>query len=416
MKIALAPEGTRGDVFPLLDLGSALAEAGHRVVVCAPPGFREAVEARGVEFRAVGSDMHEILSAHAGSITRGGARLVRTAQRCAREVLERQLAELPDACADADLILGAGIQLVGPTAAELHSVPYRYVVYCPMALPSSHYPPFLIGGARLPRLGNRMAWWLTRAALGRSLGGRLSRARRALGLEPVSDLFRHLVSIRPIIAVDPELARLPDDCAIAATQVRCLHAMESEPLPEKLQHFLDAGAPPVYFGFGSMTDPEPERTTRLLVDVAEQLGVRALISQGWADYGSGPLPASVMSVGSVSHAELFPRVAAVVHHGGAGTTTMAARCGAAQIVVPHAADQHYWGRRVWELGLGPQLLPRRRLTQEALASRLRETLDSEVVQLRAVALGARLRERLDAEPPAVQLLEEFDTGERSSPA
>jgi UDP:flavonoid glycosyltransferase YjiC (YdhE family) len=146
-----------------------------------------------------------------------------------------------------------------------------------------------------------------------------------------------------------------------------------------------------------MTDPEPDRTTRLLLDAISDLGCRALISEGWAGYGRVALPDGVQAVGSVSHAELFPRVAAVVHHGGAGTTTMAARSGVPQLVVPHGADQFYWGKRVRLLGLGPPPLPRRRLTRERLARLLAQMLDNEVLAERARELGARLRSRLGPE-------------------
>jgi len=144
-----------------------------------------------------------------------------------------------------------------------------------------------------------------------------------------------------------------------------------------------------------MTDPAPGATTALLLDAIASLGCRALLARGWAGLAEGPLPEGVMAVGSVSHAALFPRVAAVVHHGGAGTTTTAARAGAPQLILAHVLDQFYWAKRVEELGLGPPALPRRRLTARSLARALALLLDNEVVTERARELGARLRgERL----------------------
>jgi vancomycin aglycone glucosyltransferase len=397
MKIALAPEGSRGDVFPMLDLGAGLVCDGHEVVICAPPGFRSVTEERGLEFRSTGSDVHAFLAAHADALARGRLRLARAAHLWLAEILDREFESLPEATADADLVIGAGLQLAGPSAAERRGIPYRYLLYCPALLPSAAHAPIPMTLQSLPRWANRLGWTVARAFYNRRLGPDLNRRRAGLGLGPVPDVFRYLVSERPILAADAELASAADDHPVAVTQIGCLHAMDPTPLPEKLESFLDSGPPPVFLGFGSMTDPDPDATTRLMFEAISDLDCRALISEGWAGYGRGALPDRVQTVGSVSHARLFPRVSAVVHHGGAGTTTMAARCGVPQLVVPHGADQFYWGRRVRLLGLGPPPLPRRRLTRERLAALLAQTLENEVLAERARELAVRLRSRLGPE-------------------
>jgi UDP:flavonoid glycosyltransferase YjiC (YdhE family) len=111
----------------------------------------------------------------------------------------------------------------------------------------------------------------------------------------------------------------------------------------------------------------------------------------------------VLAIGSVSHARLFPRLAAIVHHGGAGTTTTAARAGAPQIVVPHLFDQMYWGERVTALGLGPPQIRRPELTAERLALALREVLENEVILERTQGLARRLADwHAQAPDPALQ--------------
>jgi len=204
--------------------------------------------------------------------------------------------------------------------------------------------------------------------------------------------------------VDAPLAPVPADCPVAHDQIRCLHPSRGEPLPEKLEAFLDSGPPPVYLGFGSMPDPHPTRTTRQLVEAVAGLGCRALISRGWADLGDGPLPEGVMAIGPVSHASLFPRVSVVVHHGGAGTTHSAARAGVPQIVMPHVLDQYYFARRVELLGVGPPALARRRLRPAALASLLGATLDNEWLAERARDLGERLAALGPVEPDVERIL------------
>jgi vancomycin aglycone glucosyltransferase len=175
-------------------------------------------------------------------------------------------------------------------------------------------------------------------------------------------------------------------------------------LPEKLDAFLRAGEPPVYIGFGSMTDPDPAAGTRLVLEAVARAGVRAVLSSGWAGLGDAPLPESVTVTGPVSHASLFRRVAAVVHHGGAGTTTTAARAGAPQILVPHVLDQFHWAERVTRLGLGPAALPRRRLRAERLADAIASLRDNEHVTQRAAELGERLRGELRSRPHPAEAL------------
>ena len=173
-------------------------------------------------------------------------------------------------------------------------------------------------------------------------------------------------------------------------QVGYLLPKDETPLPPKLESFLQAGPPPVFLGFGSMVDSDPAGTTRLLLDAVERVGCRAILARGWAGLGEGPLPESVYGAGPLPHASLFPRVAAVVHHGGAGTTTTVARSGVPQIIVPHLLDQHYWGHRTHLLGVAPPPLPRVKLTAERLAELISASLENELLTDRARELAERL--------------------------
>ena len=390
MRIALAVEGTRGDVHPMLALGDRLRARGHEIVVCAPPDFRADAEAHGFVFHAVGTAARETLTVEADAVVRGGLRMLRATNRYVESSLRAQFAALPAATSGADLILGAGVQMAAASVAESHGVPYRYIAYVPTIIPSSEHAPFLPPLPRLPRWGNRLVWWLCERIYSLMLGRLVNGLRAELGLGPVRNVLRSFFTERPLLAADPELAPLPADLREHTTVIGCLHPVDGSDLPPKLEAFLDAGPAPVYLGFGSMTDADPAGTTRLILRAVELAGCRALLSEGWAGLGQQPLPEGVLAIGSVSHARLFPRMAAIVHHGGAGTTTAAARAGVPQIVVPHIFDQIYWGQRVATLGLGPPPIPRTRLSAETLAAALREALENEVIQERARALAGRL--------------------------
>ena len=404
MRIALTSEGTRGDIDPLLSLAERFRERGHQAFLCASPDFEKDAAARQLEFHAVGRSVREFMDEHAEAVARGGVALLRSIRKYLAIMLADQFAQLPEAARGADLIIGAGVQAAAASTAEIYSLPYRYVVYCPTLLPSPEHPPVFFPLPRSTPWLNRRLWGLARIAFNRGMRPALNRHRSAMGLAPVSDLLDHLLSTRPVVAADALLSAPPSRCALPFDHIPCLHPFEANPLPAKLAAFLDSGSPPVYIGFGSMTDPDPATTTRILLDAVSKAGSRALISEGWAELGGGALPEGVMQVGTVSHPALFQRVAAVGHHGGAGTTTTAARAGVPQILVPHLLDQHYWAQRVQLLGIGAPPVRRSRLKAGLLADTITATLENELVAERARLLGTRLRKSIGADPTAAFLV------------
>jgi UDP:flavonoid glycosyltransferase YjiC (YdhE family) len=374
----------------MVGLATRLVERGHQAVVCAPPDLSRLVEERGLEFRPLGTDIHRFLAEHADALRRGAFVAGQLAKRLFQRILEEQFEALPRATAGAEMIIGAGAQFAGPSVAEAGGIPYRSVHYCPAVLRSADYPPPILPNQSLPRWVNRLAWRGFLVFQGRLLRGEINRHRAALGLGPVSDTYRYLITERPLLAADAALAPAADDVPVEVDQVGYLLPKDETPLPPKLESFLQAGPPPVYLGFGSMVDSDPAETTRLLLDATERAGCRAILGRGWAGLGEGPLPDSVFGAGPLPHASLFPRLAAVVHHGGAGTTTTAARSGVPQIVIPHLLDQHYWAHRTHLLGVAAPPLPRVKLSADRLAELISASLQNELLTDRARELAERL--------------------------
>ena len=339
MRIVLAAEGTRGDLQPLIELGARLLAARHDVVLCGPPDFAAPAEGRGVRFVSCGTSFRDFLRENAHALEGSAVRAFGEGMRFLRLHFETRLATLLELARGADLVIGAGAEASATIAAEAHGVPYRYLVYCPGMLPSREHGPVFAPWPSLSPGANRLLWPVVTKAIDWTVGRLVGPARRRLGLPRGGSFYRRLLGERPFVAVDAALAPVPRDCPLPVDQVPSLHPLEGDPLPAKLGAFLESGPAPVYLGFGSMPDPDPAATTRLLVDAVTRAGCRALIGSGWADLGGGPLPEGVMAVGAVSHPSLFARCAAVVHHGGAGTTTTAARAGVPQVVIPHIADQ-----------------------------------------------------------------------------
>jgi len=174
--------------------------------------------------------------------------------------------------------------------------------------------------------------------------------------------------------------------------------------PARLLDFLAAGEPPVCIGFGSMGGRERGAWQRLLMEAIAKSGRRAIMLAGWAGLAGGDLPDSVLELEAAPHGWLFPRMAAVVHHGGAGTTAAAFRASVPQVVVPHLADQPFWGKRVQRLGVGPRPIPRPKLTLNNLSAAMRAAATDAGMQRRAADLSELVRGE-DGVSAAVGLIE-----------
>jgi sterol 3beta-glucosyltransferase len=172
----------------------------------------------------------------------------------------------------------------------------------------------------------------------------------------------------------------------------------------RLLQFLNAGSPPVYIGFGSMVDHEREVITRLIVDALDLADCRGILLGGWSNLGGEELPETILVIDYAPHEWLFPRMAAVVHHGGAGTTASGFRAGVPSIIVPFFADQFFWGWRVEQLGAGPAPIPRKLLTAEALAGAIRQALEDPEIRSRSSKQGQALRQE-DGVAQGVEALE-----------
>jgi sterol 3beta-glucosyltransferase len=161
--------------------------------------------------------------------------------------------------------------------------------------------------------------------------------------------------------------------------------------PQALIDFLDKGSPPIYIGFGSMGSRKPEETANLVLQALGQTRQRAILLSGWGGMHPETLPDSVYLVDSVPHAWLLPKVAAVVHHGGAGTTAAGLRAGVPSVVIPFFGDQPFWGERVAELGVGPRPIPRKQLSVERLANAIQTVVTNQDMRQRAMTLGKKIQ-------------------------
>jgi UDP:flavonoid glycosyltransferase YjiC (YdhE family) len=377
MKVVLAPFGSRGDVEPMIALGEVLRGRGHEVVFCVLAEFVERI-------RNIGFECHRGGPAF-GKFFDGTQNEFKTLWQVFKTVPE-QFSALKSACVGADAVVGAMLQFAAPSVAEILGIPYFYAVFSPAYFRTTALPPLGLAVRSFPAWAHRALWGF-QDALTPVLGGILNRERRALGLGGIKSLYHYL--LRPetaLPAFDPELTPVPEDIELSLSP-GVWRGRECPPLEPDLDAFLNAGPPPVFVGFGSMNHRNPRQLMELGAVAARRAGFRALLASPCRT----KVPEGCFLLDEVPHAALFPRVAAVVHHGGVGTTVSAALAGVPQLVVPHLADQFYHAFRVADLGLGPEPIRFRRLNLATLAHRLQDIAENKGYTARARDFALRMR-------------------------
>ncbi|MFD2420203.1 glycosyltransferase [Amycolatopsis pigmentata] len=370
MRVLFSGNGTRGDVEPLVALALKLRELGAEVRMIAPPDYVE----RLAEV--------EVPLVRIGPAVRKGARgkgLAPGAPELADAMIAEQFDKIQVAAEGCDAVVATGLQtsaVAARSVAEKRDIPYHYTFYCPTYLPSER-DQHNEGAFRL-------------------FGGALNSRRAALGLPPVEKVFDYGFGDRPFLAADETLAPLGrTDFDVVQTGAWILP--DERPLSAELEAFLEAGPPPVYVSYGS--GPAPADAAKVAIEAIRAEGHRVILAHGWADLALIDDGDDCLAVGEVNQQVLFGRVAAVVHHGGAGTTTVATRAGVPQVVVPQKADQPYFARRVAELGIGVH--EDRTPTFDSLSAALTAALAPET---RAKAMTVAETIRTDGTSVAAELL------------
>lgn len=391
MRVLVVADGTRGDVQPMTVLALQLLHEGQHVTFAGPPSFRAFVEGKGLVFTPLPFDTEAVVKANPKLAIGGVTGMLAGAPKLFVQTSVGQLQVLPELAKQADFILVGGVHAGVPSAAEYAGIPWRWVLYTSILYPSNAHPPLTSGLGKAPRIVNWLLWHLTRRYINHLFLDMLNEHRARMSLPLLEDASEHILCPHPILAMEPELAPLPPEWP-EADVIGYLDPGDGDPLPAEIEAFIERGPAPVYIGFGSMPDDDPRATTQLFVEATRRAGVRAVISRGWADFGSD-LPEHCIAVGPVSHPRLFPRMAGIVHHGGAGTTAASARAGVPQLVVPHFADQFFFGNRVSELGVGVTPLRRTQLKTATFAERLRALVSDSALRERATQLGEQIRAR-----------------------
>ncbi|MDT5049758.1 MAG: vancomycin aglycone glucosyltransferase [Mycobacterium sp.] len=386
MRVLLSTWGSRGDVEPFLGLAVALRALGAEVRMCAPPDFADLLARVGVPMVPAGTSVRDLVH---GAHDRKPSTPA-DAPRVAAELVAAQFETVAPAAEGCDALVASGLMPAGArTVAEVLGIPYALVAFHPGSFPSRHHVPLSRPGKPFPpgETDNRVLWDVDAERVQALYGAPLNAHRAALGLPPVDNVRDHVFTDSPWLAADPTLCPWPGSPYLDVVQTGAWILPDERQLPADLEAFVDAGTPQVYVSFGSVR--APEAAARVAIEAIRAQDRRVVLSRGWADLARIDNSDDCFVVGEVNHQALFPRMATVVHHGGAGTTTTATRAGAPQVVVPQIAEQPYWGCRVAELGIGAAhdgATP----TFESLSAALETALTPET-RTQATAVAATIR-------------------------
>ncbi|BAY00142.1 putative glycosyl transferase [Mycobacteroides stephanolepidis] len=395
-RIVIAAIGSHGDVAPLTGVGVRLRQAGHQVTVAAFDRFSSLISDSGLCFRGIAEPGAPSQDADV-NVTKGLAEFL--APRGMRSLGDAMLSAVQDLAADI-LLLSPFCELAGHPLAEAKGIPSMGIRLQPCSA-TAQFPPATLGAWSAGAAGNRLASHAGARLVDRLYGGVVAGFRRDLGLPKVSasksrknrtqSKWTILHGFSTYIVPRP-----PDWRPGLEVAGYCWPETDPQwqPTPE-LTDFLQAGDPPVYFGFGStMTSAaDAARLSELVRGAVHQAGVRGIVQTGWA--GINPNDDDdddILTVGELPHSWLFPRMAAVVHHCGAGTTAAGLRAGVPTVPVPGLGDQPFWAGRLRNLGLSTGTIPQRALTTERLSEAIRAaTTDQELkdrVRRAADVIGA----------------------------
>lgn len=403
MRIAIIAPGSRGDVQPYIALGKGLKNADHIVRFVTHQNFESLVTSHGLEFWPIAGDVQKIVqsSEMRERIEKGNflsllSQMAKEAQRGAIHLAESGLA----AGQGVDILLaGMGGIYIGLALAEKLNVPLLQAYLVPFT-PTKDFAsvlssnlPSLVGG----RL-NRLSHHFTRQIIWQGFRSADKLARREVLHLPPAPFTGPYNSDRtlglPILyGFSPSVIPVPSDWGdnVHVTGYWFLDSDDQWTPPVEVMDFLNAGSPPVYVGFGSMSQRNPEQTANLVMEALRRSNQRGILFSGWGGLRSTNLPDSLLLIDSIPHAWLLPRLAAVVHHGGAGTTAAGLRAGVPSVIVPFFGDQPFWGRRIAELGVGPDPIPRKKLTVDRLTQAIQLAMTDQEMRQRAAHLGSEIQ-------------------------
>ena len=399
MRIVIIAPGSRGDVQPYIALGKGLQNAGHYIRLVSHSNFEALVTSYGLEFWSFGNDVKDAVeNSEMRELTEKGnflllmAKMAKEAEREALHFAEGGLL----AAQGMDVVLaGIGGLFIGTAIAEKLNIPLVQAYVFPFT-PTKNFSSVLT--PKLPTFLNRLSHHLARQLMWQGFRSADTIARKQVLHIPAASLLGPYDSksthhMPVLYGFSPSVIPAPSDWNGNTLITGYWFADETDDWqpPTALLDFLQSGSPPVYIGFGSMSNQNPEQTADLVIQALALANQRGVLLSGWSGLQKNNIPDSIFMIDSIPHSWLFPRMSAVIHHGGASTTAAGLRAGVPSVVIPFFGDQPFWGQRIADLGVGTKPIPRKKLTVERLANAIREVITNQEMRHSAEKLGKQIQ-------------------------
>jgi UDP:flavonoid glycosyltransferase YjiC (YdhE family) len=416
MRITIFAAGSQGDIQPCLRLGNGLQQSDFEVLLAAPQNFADLIRGQGIPFHPLRGDVQQIMAGEAGRkfMETGGANPIQSilAMRKMLGPIAIQMAEdALEASREAEAFITLAVFApFGKTIAEIRGIPLILVEPTPV-LPSGDFPaPGFPVQKNMSRMFNRLSGFMMLQVIWQWYRPFVNEFRNRYNLRPLngSDFHRILTSTPLLGAYSPTVIPHPRDWSEVVHITGYWfqdHTSDWRPSVE-LESFLEEGEPPVYVGFGSMAGRNPERFAGIVLEALAKSGQRGVLATGWGGMSVMNVPKNVFVLDSAPHGWLFPRMAAVVHHGGAGTTAEGLRAGVPSVMVPFTVDQPFWGNRVKSLGVGPEPIRATLLNSDKLAEAIQRAVKDTEMRRRAEEIGKVIRAE-DGVGNAVKIVKKY---------
>jgi vancomycin aglycone glucosyltransferase len=375
----------------MVALSTGLMKKGHEVIICAPPENEELVRRNNCQFVAFGPGIKKEIKDNPEKQKGGVA--VTISPKEGKKLTMDQMILLPEIIKGADLVLGVGIVLGVHTAADIIKAPYRLVAFYPVILGTTHDDPFI----------NRMMFGFGRLMFNMLMKSFINKQRAKSELLPIKDVWAHWMGENVIVACDKELNAAREGVSYNFTQTGFMILPSIDELPGNVKDFLKSGKPPVYIGFGSNPISSPEKFSKIFEQVRDATNQRLIISKGWAGLSDSPSH-DILYVDEMPFELLFPKLAAVIYHGGTGTLAAIARAGIPQAAFPFMGDQFANQKQIVKLGLGPDTCDFKKITTEAISSSITECVTNEKYKNNAAGISQRLK-NANGRDLTIQLIE-----------
>jgi len=402
MHITILAAGSRGDIQPYLALGVGLQAAGYRVRFAAFRNFAPLVALHGLDFAPVDADFQAIMGGEDGQdMVASGSNFLQLARGIGR-IVAPILTQIGDdfwrACQGTDIIISGlnGIGFFGYEFADQLNVPCVNASVVPLVATREFASLMWPWRWRLGGAYNQFTHRLTAVTGWQLLGKIINRWRQtALHLPPISSQAAdaRIQHMPMMVGISPHVLPKPRDWPAwyELTGYWFLPRPIDWTPPDALVRFIESGAPPISFSFGSMSDRNSAAITRIMLETLQRLDRRGILVTAWGGLRSVETSDRVFAIDAVPFDWLWPHCAAVVHHGGSGATSAGLRAGVPSLAVPFMADQPFWGQRIFELGCGPKPILRKQLTIGRLTAALERAVINQTIRIRAAEVGRMIQ-------------------------